>query len=242
MVKMLDETVLIKAFSHIHHLTGVRRDIRGISLYLEETGGYTYVEATHSLGCIGIDVKRDRVHILSGDVDKWLSPSSGIGILYVKKEIQRIIDPPIISSLNALWEGNSLTYKLGDGARRYEAIKLSGISLALLVKSLEDLFRYGVKKAENRILTLGGWLIDELINMGYHVSTPYDRGKRGGIISIKAENVDKLREYLEKMGIFVSGLDGYLRISIHYRHVDSDIERLIEGVREGGRRLGLLPS
>ena len=241
-VKILDETVLLKAFSHVHHLTGARRGIKGISMYLEETGGYIYVDATHSLGCISIDVKKDRVHILSADVDRWLSPLSGVGILYIRKEVQRVIDPIIITSLNTVWEKNALTYKLGRGGARYEAYRLSEISLALLIKSIRDLFRYGVKKAENRILTLGGWLIDELTNMGYDVSTPYDREERAGIISIKTGEANRLKKYLEERGILVSGLDGYLRISIHYRHLDRDIERLIDGFKEGGRRLGLLPS
>ncbi len=241
-VKMLDDTVLIKAFSHVHHLTGFKRRIREISMYLEETGGYAYVDATHSIGCIGVNVKKDKPHILSADVDRWLSPVSGIGVLYVKREVQKTMDPPIITSLNTLWERNTITYRVKNGGGGYQAFKLSEISLALLIKSLEELFRYGVDKAENRILTLGGWLIDELVNMGYSVSTPYDRAWRAGIISIETGDADRLKEYLEKEGILVSSLNRYLRIAIHYRHSDSDIERLIDVVKEGGRRLGLLPS
>ena len=245
LLKKLGENILLMPISHVDPVSGSKRHIEIINKYLKEFDIMMLVNASYSLGVLNIQPKKIGLEFLASNGDRWLCGLPGSGIAYINKEIVDKLKSPLPSIYGDEDPYNHIfrRYKAKKKASKFEATEPNPLSYLLLSRSLREILSIGIDKIESKILTLGGWLIDELEKMKLKVITPYDRGKRGGIISFYiGENGDVLRKFLMKKGLKVSIIRDIMRISLHYKHNEEDIYMLLEGLEEGIRRLNLFPS
>lgn len=211
--------------SLIQPKTGIRVKIQNISRYLQSNGVRILVDGSYATGAINIDVKKLGIDIYLSECKYWLEAPKDTGFLYIKKNS---IDIP---SVNMGGENKNIIelISLQEPTNKYN----------ILLDRLDNINKLGIKWIENHILSLGGWLIDELNRMGYNVVTPIDRGERGGIISLKmGRYTDKIHKMIrEKHGIYTDKIGDHIRICIKKRHDESHIERLIEAYKDAKSKI-----
>jgi len=106
--------------SHITSSTALRLPVEQICLRAREAGILTIVDAAHSPGQIPVDLQALNADIVFGNCHKWLLNVKGAGFLYVRREIQNLINPLVVS-----W-GYNPTPETTTGSRFIDILQWTG--------------------------------------------------------------------------------------------------------------------
>ncbi|MGH2361324.1 MAG: aminotransferase class V-fold PLP-dependent enzyme [bacterium] len=249
-VKLIDTHTRVLLVSSVQWINGLRMDLAAFSELAEQHECFLVVDGIQQLGAIPLDLSALRVDFLAAGGQKWLNAPFGLGLLYVRGQVQERIRPGLAHGLFALAEppegwlrylgDPSLTpflpLPLAPDARRFEIYGMpKTLGAAGLAESLAYVNQLDQQAVADHILTLGHFLIEELTRRGIAVWTPAAAHLRSGIITctpfLDAERIHRLNHTLETQCIYpsvryCSGVGG-LRISIHYYTSREDVEKLL---------------
>ncbi|MEW6299767.1 MAG: aminotransferase class V-fold PLP-dependent enzyme [Thermodesulfobacteriota bacterium] len=252
---LIDRHTRLLLVSAVQWINGLRMDLAAFSQVAEARGCFLVVDAIQQLGAIPLDLSQLRVDFLAAGAQKWLNAPFGLGILYVRGEVQDRVRPGLAHGLFALAEPPEgwvrylgdpkltpfLPLPLAPDARRFEIHGMpKTLGAAGLAASLSYVNRLDQRAAAEHIVTLGGFLIEELRRRGIPVWTPAAPHLRSGIVTCApfpdAAQVHRLAQALETRRIYpsvryCSGVGG-LRVSIHYYTSREDLEALLAAMDE----------
>jgi isopenicillin-N epimerase len=83
--------------SHITSPTALRMPVDKVCKRAREAGILTVIDAAHSPGQIKIDLESMGADFVFGNCHKWMMSAKGAAFLYVRKELQPLINPLIVS-------------------------------------------------------------------------------------------------------------------------------------------------
>jgi isopenicillin-N epimerase len=83
--------------SHITSPTAIRLPIEALLRRAKAAGIWTVVDGAHAPGQIDVDLRGLDVDFYGGNLHKWLSAPKGAGFLYVRPELQHLIEPLVVS-------------------------------------------------------------------------------------------------------------------------------------------------
>ena len=110
--------------SHITSSTALRLPVEEICAIAKQKGILTFVDGAHAPGQIPVNLQTLSADMYTGACHKWMMTPKGSSFLYVKKELQYLIDPLVVSwGYNALFPSDSqfLDYHQMNGTRDYSA-------------------------------------------------------------------------------------------------------------------------
>jgi selenocysteine lyase/cysteine desulfurase len=86
----------VLVFPHVDNIVGLRHPARELAELAHSKGvEFVAVDAAQTVGMLPVDVQRMGVDIYAASPHKWLQAPKGIGLMYVRREVQE--------SLRALW-------------------------------------------------------------------------------------------------------------------------------------------
>ena len=106
--------------SHITSPTALRLPVEKICQRARKAGIFTIVDAAHSPGQISVDLQTLGADVVFGNCHKWMLNIKGSAFLYVRREIQHLIKPLIVS-----WGYNS-NPEFTSGSRFIDLLQWSG--------------------------------------------------------------------------------------------------------------------
>lgn len=106
--------------SHITSTTALRLPVETICAWAREAGILSIVDAAHSPGQIPLDLRALGADIVFGNCHKWMLAPKGAAFLYVRPEIQDLIDPLVVS-----W-GYNPTPEATTGSRFIDILQWTG--------------------------------------------------------------------------------------------------------------------
>src|SRR5215208_268587 len=106
--------------SHITSPTALRLPVEEICRRARQAGILTIVDAAHSPGQIPVDLQKLNADIVFGNAHKWLLNVKGSAFLYVRREVQPLIEPLIVS-----W-GYHATPEIATGSRFIDLLQWTG--------------------------------------------------------------------------------------------------------------------
>ena len=142
----VDENTRLVALASCHFISGWRIDIPKIGKSLRERGILFCVDAIQTLGAFPTTV--EYIDFLAGDAHKWLLGPCGAGLMYVRRELQEKLSPPIygwhnVNNPNFVAQ-EQIAFR--NDSRKYEAgtHNLAGLVglLAALIESNTNSARY----------------------------------------------------------------------------------------------------
>ncbi len=110
--------------SHITSSTGLRLPVEEICAKAKKLGLITFVDGAHAPGQVPLNLQTLQADIYTGDCHKWMMTAKGSSFLYVKKELQHLFDPLVVSwGYKAMFPSQSqfLDYHQGQGTRDFSA-------------------------------------------------------------------------------------------------------------------------
>ena len=228
----VDENTRLVALASCHFISGHRLDHAAIGKFLHERNILFCLDAIQTVGAFPTTV--EYVDFLAADAHKWLLGPCGAGILYVRRDLQEKLNPPIYGWHNVRNPNFVAQDKIEfrRGAAKFEAGTHSLIGLVGLIAALE----LGVDNIAAELSRQRAWLVPALQAKGFSVLNPDPKPENaGGITSIfrLGEDLAPLQKKLADAGVIASLRtdrkgQNYIRFSPHFYTTDAELRRVVE--------------
>ncbi|MFT4266331.1 MAG: aminotransferase class V-fold PLP-dependent enzyme [Xenophilus sp.] len=231
---------------------GVATDLRGVADVVRQHDGLLFVDASHAVGQVSVDVEAMGCDVLVFPARKWLRGPKGVAVLYVSdRALERLGIPLGVDVAGAVWTGRD-TLQAAVGAQRFEGHEFNpGLRLALKAACDESL-RVGPQRmawqnarVRDAIVTALherlGWeplegdhprataLMTYALPAGAGDGQPLVRALWKAGINVSAVGMQHARWALE-----AAGVAAVLRLTPHFLTGEEEIERLVQAL--GSRR------
>lgn len=232
----VDEQTRLVALASNHYVSGFRLELDAVGKFLHERGILFCVDGIQTLGAFPTTV--ENVDFLAADAHKWLLGPCAAGLLYVRKELQEKMRPPIYGWHNIdcpdFVAQEQIKFK--PDARKFEAGTENLLGLVGLHAAMELILEVGVENIAAELLRKRAWLVPALQQKGYTVLHAEVKPENAsGIIALhrSGEDMRVLHKKLEeaKISTVVRGDrsgNQYLRLSPHFYNTDAELHRLLE--------------
>tara|TARA_X000000950_G_scaffold200461_1_gene241365 strand:- start:3796 stop:4935 length:1140 start_codon:yes stop_codon:yes gene_type:complete len=197
------------------------------------------VDACQSIGQVKIDVKKQKCDVLVGSGRKYLRGPRGTGILYMNRQVKRLVCPSIVDIKNSFLEKNKILTK--DKTRFFEVFEYSPALKLGLSEAIQNINNIGIDKIQKKIKKLSNFFLSEM--KSFHQIDFYENPRFNiGIntFSIKGLKSSKIYDYLLKHKILTSvanyqtspnyfkkkNIKSVLRVSFHYYNNFEEVSKL----------------
>ncbi len=232
----VDENTRLVALASCHFISGFRIDIQAIGKFLRKRNILFCLDAIQTLGAFPTTV--EHVDMLAADSHKWLLGPCGAGLLYVRREVQERVNPPIYGSHSVRCPDfvaqEQIVFR--NDARKYEAGAHNLLGIVGLMTAMELILEIGVDNIARELLRKRTWLVPALQAKGYtvlHSDAPPESGS--GIISIHRTDADLAALYQKLLDAnIITSLRAdrasrrYIRLSPHFYNTDAELQRVVD--------------
>lgn len=225
------------AVSHVSWKSGVVLPLAPIAAQVHEVGGVIAVDAAQSAGALSVDVGALDVDYYACPGQKWLCGPDGVGALYVRRSAQNQTHQTYVG-YPSLRDGTAYddagNWLPGSTAKRFEVGTVYKPALAGMLASLRWLEGLGHPAIFQRIQEMTCLARERLAALpGVTVYTPPNQAGLTSFVIDGIEPADACAQLAEK-GVIIRSVSGpgLLRASTSFYNDESDVERLVEGVRE----------
>ena len=235
-IGQVDENTVMVALASCHFISGYRIDFQAIGKSLRERNILFCLDAIQTLGAF--PTKVEHVDFLAADAHKWLLGPCGAGLLYVRRNLQETLTPPIYG-----WNNVRCPHYVAQeqivfrrGSQKYEAGTHNLLGIVGLVAALKLALEIGVENIARELLRKRAWLVPALLAKGCVVLHPESTPETAsGIVSFSnpGQDLAALHQKLLDANI-VTSLRGdrsgqkYIRLSPHFYNTDAELQRVIE--------------
>ena len=229
---------------------GFTQDIKALCEIAHASGAYVFDDAMQAVGVTAIDVHDDNVDFLASGSYKWQCGPEGAGLLYVRRDLMEKLDGGYSNYLVAQYPGgcpilgpeghdniSHWDYAPANSADKYNLGQCTGEALVGWEATLEFLHDLGIANIAQRVNSLGGYLAEQLQEVGCEVLTPMDPKKRHGLIVYTNGNLEKDRQACEALATHkakpinvstcsLGGIEG-IRVATNFFNTREDIDMLV---------------
>jgi selenocysteine lyase/cysteine desulfurase len=232
----VDENTRLVALASCHFISGYRLEHQAIGKFLHERGILFCLDAIQTLGAFPATV--EQVDFLAADAHKWLLGPCGAGVLYVRRELQEKLNPPVYGWHNVknpnFVAQEQIVFR--SGAVKYEAGTQNLVGLVGLIAAMELALELGVGNIAAELLRKRALLVPALSAKGFTVLNADAKTENAsGIVSFfqPGKKLAELNRSLADAGIVASfrnnraGQD-FIRLSPHFYNTDAELQRVLE--------------
>lgn len=232
----IDENTKFVALASCHFISGFRLEHQEVGKFLNERGILFCLDAIQTLGAFSTTV--EHVDFLAADAHKWLLGPCAAGILYVRKELQERLNPPVYGWHNVR-NPNFVaqeTIEFRSGAAKFEAGTQNLLGLVGLIAAMELALEIGIENISAELLRKRDLLIPTLQQKGFSILNADAKTENAsGIVSFfqPGKDLTALHKKLAEAGIVTSlRVDrkgqNYIRVSPHYYNTDTELRRVLD--------------
>ncbi|HXF09172.1 MAG TPA: aminotransferase class V-fold PLP-dependent enzyme, partial [Desulfuromonadaceae bacterium] len=147
----VDENTKLVALASCHFISGFRLEHAEIGKYLRERGILFCLDAIQTVGAFPATV--EHVDFLAADAHKWMLGPCASGLLYVRKELQEKLTPPIYGWHNVrnpnFVAQERIEFK--KDARKFEAGTQNLLGLVGMIASMELTLEIGLENISTEL-------------------------------------------------------------------------------------------
>jgi selenocysteine lyase/cysteine desulfurase len=218
--------------SHVQFSNGFRSDLEEIG---NAKGNHAFVvNAAQSAGAFEIDVKRMKIDALSATGHKWMLSGYGSGFVYLSRELLERSRPRAIGWLSVkepYADQNTKVDLRGDAAARVELGCPHFSGMFALGASVEMMAGIGIRRIEERVLSLNQFLTDRLTATGWKVLSPLsDERARSAETLVAVAEPARVVARLAAQNVIVTEKPQGIRVATHFFNNEEDVEKLIEAL------------
>ncbi len=241
--KAITKRTKVIAVSFVQFFNGYKIDLEAISALCQKHDLYFVVDGIQGMGVEPINVRKLKIDIFASGCQKWMLSPQGCGFFYLSEKIRPKLQIPFMSWMGVDWKmqfGDLFKYekKYFDTSEKFEmgyyaVLNLHGMAAALDV--FEKLKIRNIQKHNYELLDI---LADYLKSSDkYEITSSLEKKHRSSILTFKADDVVKLKEFLFSKKIIVVAREGSVRVSVHLFNNKSDMKKLINALKQFANRL-----
>jgi len=218
--------------SHTVYISGLISPLKELSKMAHDKGLLLAVDSAHGIGMLNLNMRELGIDFFATSPYKWLGAPCGVGVFFVRKEIQSKLWPTICTS----------GWDLEGSAKKYETLSQRADALILALGEAVNFQNYiGKDRIEKRVKSLAGYFKQKLGAVpGARLHTSQDPYLSGGLTAFSIEGVEPLDivEYVrQKYNIVIrtvgskeKGTYG-VRVSTHMYINHREVDLLLEGIK-----------
>ncbi|MGE5682684.1 MAG: aminotransferase class V-fold PLP-dependent enzyme, partial [Bacillota bacterium] len=233
--KAITSKTKLVSISHVQFLTGYRTDIQSIGEICRQKGIIFCVDSIQALGAMREDVEKMKIDFLASGTQKWLMSMQGLSFIYVRKELQEVMNPKFVgwTSVNDAWDLLDYKLELREGADRFQNGTVCAIGIAALNATLKLMGRFGFDTIEKTILDNTEYFNQRLSEIGIDpIMKGVERKFLSGIVSFRSEKAQGIFDQLKERGITAAVREGIVRFSPHYYNNFEEIDKVTTVLKE----------
>jgi isopenicillin-N epimerase len=223
--------------SHITSSTALRIPVEQICQRAKEAGILAVIDAAHSPGQIPFDLQLLGADIVFGNCHKWMLAPKGAGFLYVRRELQHLIDPLIVS-----W-GYSPMPEKSTGSRFLDLLQWTGTkdpAAALAVpNAIQFMQNHHWEEVRCECHSLLRWAIEQICDLtGMNPLYPLDSDfySQMGIAPLPRSDLVRLKsrlydEYKIEVPLVEWQDRQFIRISMQGYNSQDDVVALVNALQ-----------
>lgn len=239
--RMIDDRVKLVAITWVPTNGGLRNPAAAVGRIARRHGVTYLLDACQAVGQMPTRVDQLGCDMLAATGRKFLRGPRGTGFLYVRRDLMRSLEPPMLDHFAAPWVAPD-RYELRPDARRFETWENNYAARLGLGRAVDYALDVGLEWIEARCRDLSARLREGLrAASGIKV---YDLGRDpAAIVTFSVDNQDatSVKETLTLAGINVSvsspsstlldaearKLPSLVRASPHYYNTEDEVDRLV---------------
>jgi cysteine desulfurase/selenocysteine lyase len=230
----IDRKTRVVSVAWVAYGNGARSDVQEVAAIAHRHGALLAVDGIQGVGTIG-----QRIDSLDADVvvaggHKTQFSLAGAGFLYVRDNaIERIVPPYAAKFSFTSLDRKVAELTLAPDAHRFEYGNPNFLGIQVQQFSARMIREVGLDRIEARVHMLTDRLLAGLDAAGIRVRTPRPWHQRAGIVSMDLgrDAGEAVRELAQRK-IILSEKDGFARASVHAYNNESDIDALLDALRE----------
>lgn len=242
--RMIDGRVRLIAITWVPTNGGLRNPAAAVGEIARRHGVTYLLDACQAVGQMPTRVDQLGCDVLTATGRKFLRGPRGTGFLYMRRDLMRRLEPPMLDHFAAPWVAPD-RYELRPDARRFETWENNYAARMGLGRAVDYALEIGLDRIEARCRALSARLRDGLRALS--AVTVHDLGRDPAAIvtfSVKNRDAAGVQQKLALAGINVSvsspsstlldakarGLPPLVRASPHYYNTEDEVDRLVSVV------------
>ncbi|WP_103348095.1 kynureninase [Amycolatopsis sp. CA-128772] len=195
--------------SHVDYRTAAITDLAAVTRLVHERGGLVVWDLCHSVGSIPVELDAAEADFAVGCTYKFLNAGPGApAFLYVNARHHEAFGQPITGWMGAADTfGMAAQYVPAPGIRR----ALSGTPPVLGMVGVQEgvalLAEAGIDRVRAKAVALGRWVLALadawLVPLGFTVASPRDDDRRGGHVTLRHPDAERLSRVLIENGVLI---------------------------------------
>jgi cysteine desulfurase / selenocysteine lyase len=247
--KNIDDNTSIVCLNRVEWSSGLRNDVKAITKVAHDHGALVLDDAFQAVGAVDVDAAGDDVDFLVFGAEKWMCCLARAAALYAADNIIEGYEPSYRfywrTYEDFTWDRAPWDKPKHDNiaswdrptvatAEKYDPGCVGEDAQVGFHASLNYFNKLGINEIEKRVLSLSGYLMDELKAIGATIFTPTEASSRAGIVTYSLGDYrlnQRSYDTLQKAGIVIShryiGGIGGIRVSPHFFNTEEDIDKLL---------------
>jgi len=229
---VIDERTLIVPATHVCFRNGHKTDIAGLVNLAHSRGAYVFLDDYQRTGSGPIDVHALGVDFMVTGCLKYLLAASGIGFLYVRRDLIERFEPTVTG-----WFGrvHPFAFRIDaidwpSGANRFETGTPPVPNAYAALAGLDLLDRIGYDTVQRQVDRLVDQYAASARDAGFVVRTPAEPERRGPLVVVQSVDAPALVAKLATRGIIASCRGNGLRVSFHAYNTSADVGGVIDAL------------
>jgi len=230
--KAISPKTKVISVSHTVYISGLISPLKELCKMAHEKGLLVAADSAHGIGMLDLDMKELGIDFFATSPYKWLGAPTGVGVFYVRKEVQDRLWPSIVTSG---WSSKT--------ARKYETLGQRADALGIALGEAVNFQNYiGKARIEKRIKSLAGHFKQELKKIpGAKLHTSQDPYISGGLTAFSIKGVEpkdivefvrqKYNIVIRTVGSREKGTYG-CRVSTHIYISHKEVDMLLDGIKK----------
>jgi len=225
----ISEKTRLVATSHVYFTSGYIQDVAAIIDIAHRSGTLALIDDYQATGQVPVDVKALDVDILVSGGMKWLVGGTGLGYMYVKRDLIDQLSPTMtgwFANRNQFdFNPNEMVFR--DDAARFETGTPSVASIFTGAEGLRLINELTPEAVRERTASLGEHLVTQLREDGFKLRVPDDPSRHASITMVEMQEPGEVVEELAKRDIIVDHRPGAVRFSPYFYNSFEDIDSAV---------------